>query len=93
MCKGPILTGTVSAATAKCGRKNCRCKTDKSYLHGPYYRWTGILEGKRTTITLTEEEAKECERRIKNWKELQEKLAKVVKQSLDAAPWSERTDS
>ena len=87
---GPVLPGTVSTAMAKCGKKNCRCKTDPDCLHGPYYRWTGALDGKQTTITLSKEEADECSKRIENWKKLQEKIALIREQSLSRAPWNER---
>ena len=87
---GPVLPGTVSTAMAKCGKANCRCKTDPEFLHGPYYRWTGAIDGKQTTITLSEEEAEECLRRIKNWKKLQGKIALIRDQALARAPWNER---
>lgn len=86
----PVLPGTISQARAKCGKKTCRCQKDPRFLHGPYYRWTGLINGKRTTITLTKEEAQECKRRIKNWKRLQEKIALIGEKALSRAPWNER---
>ena len=61
---GPILSGTISIAHAKCGKATCRCRQDSNYLHGPYYRWTGWINGKPTTKTVTEEVARECQKRI-----------------------------
>ena len=87
---GPMLPGCVSTAMAKCGRSYCRCKNDDAFRHGPYYRWTGTINGKHTTITLTKEEAKECERRIKNYRRLQEIIDVVIRKSLDDAPWNNR---
>jgi hypothetical protein len=75
---------------ARCGKRTCRCRDDLSQRHGPYYRWTGFIDGKKTTITLTQEEAMECRRRIKNLKKLQAMLAKLIKAALDAAPWAQR---
>lgn len=75
---------------ARCGKKNCRCHEDPSQRHGPYYRWTGLIDGKKTTVTLTQDEAKECQRRIQNLKKLKATLAKIVQSSLDTAPWTER---
>jgi len=75
---------------AKCGKKNCRCKVDPEFLHGPYYRWTGAIDGKQTTVTLTKMEAGECLRRIENWKKLQKKIALIKDQALQRAPWNER---
>ena len=75
----PLLSGTISKAMAKCGNKRCRCYAKQNpALHGPYYRWTGIIEGKRTTITLTKTEAQQCERRIENYRRLQKKITLVL---------------
>ena len=82
-----ILNGNVSTALSQCGKKNCACKAKKPKLHGPYYRWTGIFAGKRTTKTITPEMAKECKRRIRNYKKLKEQLNLLMKQALKEAPW------
>ena len=70
---GPILPGTISTSHGKCGKPTCRCHQDPKYLHGPYYRWTGWINGKPTTKTISEEIARECQKRIENYKELQKK--------------------
>jgi hypothetical protein len=49
----PLLPGSLSTARSTCGKPNCACKAKPPKLHGPYYRWTGFLAGKRTTKTLT----------------------------------------
>ena len=87
---GPVLPGTISTAMAKCGKKSCRCRTDPEFLHGPYYRWTGAIDGKQTTVTLTKTEAKECSRRIEKWKLIQEKIDLIRDQALQGAPWNDR---
>ena len=84
---GPILPGAISTARAKCGKATCRCREDPRYLHGPYYRWTGWINGKATTKTVSEEIARECERRIENYRELQSKIEDVIAKALDQAPW------
>ena len=73
----------------KCGKPNCRCQHDSAYEHGPYYRWTGWINGKRTTKAISKEVARECERRIENYKELQKKIDEVVADAIDRAPWTE----
>jgi len=85
----PILHGTVSTAMAKCGKKNCRCQEDPAALHGPYYRWTGKIDGKITTKTLTQELAKECERRIRNYEKLQKIVEELLQKGSDSAPWKD----
>lgn len=87
---GPILPGSVTTAMARCGKTTCKCREDPSQRHGPYYRWTGLIDGKKTTVTLTAEEAKECQRRIRNLQKLQAMLAKIVRAALQTAPWTQR---
>jgi hypothetical protein len=43
------------------------------YLHGPYYRWTGWINGRLTTKSISEDIARECRKRIENCRELQKK--------------------
>jgi len=85
----PILPGCISTAYAKCGTPGCVCKARQPKLHGPYYRWTGFIEGKRTTRTITKEQAMECERRIKNFRRLQAQIDRLVTVALKSAPWNE----
>ncbi len=83
-----ILNGTVSTARSRCGKKNCVCKSKKPRLHGPYYRWTGIIEGKRTTKTITKEVANECRKRIQHYKKIQRQLDVILQKALEVAPWT-----
>lgn len=85
----PILPGSISTAHATCGKRSCACKASPPKLHGPYYRWTGFIDGKRTTKTITKEQAKECERRIKSYRRLQAQIDRLVTTSLKSAPWIE----
>jgi hypothetical protein len=87
--EGPILPGSVSTAQSQCGKPNCACKQKPPKLHGTYYRWTGTIEGKRTTKTITREIAVECERRIKNYRRLRTKLDRIIKEAIRSAPWNE----
>ena len=87
--EGPILPGSVSTAKSQCGKPNCACKASPLKLHGTYYRWTGFLKGKRTTKTISKEAAEECERRIKNYRALQDQLDQLVEEALENAPWKE----
>jgi hypothetical protein len=87
--EGPILPGSISTARSQCGKANCVCKADPPKLHGIYYRWTGVIDGKRTTKTISREVAKECERRIENYRALQKKLDQILDDALAEAPWNE----
>ena len=85
----PILPGSISTAYATCGKRRCVCRASPPQLHGPYYRWTGVIDGKRTTKTITKEQAKECERRIKNYRRLQAQMERLVTDAVKSAPWTE----
>ena len=86
----PLLPGSLSTARSTCGKPNCACKAKPPKLHGPYYRWTGFLQGKRTTKTLTAQEARECRKRIANYRALEKQIRQLVRQALQDAPWNER---
>jgi hypothetical protein len=86
----PLLPGSVSTAASACGQPRCACKAHPPKLHGVYYRWTGFLQGKRTTKTLSKEIAQECQRRIKNYRKFQQQIEKILVQALVEAPWNER---
>jgi hypothetical protein len=83
----PLLPGSVSTASSTCGKPNCACKQQPPKLHGVYYRWTGTVDGKRTTKTISQEVARECERRIKNYRRLQREIERILTKALAEAPW------
>jgi hypothetical protein len=84
----PILPGSISTAKSRCGNKGCTCRKKKApRLHGTYYRWTGFINGKRTTKTISKEVARECKRRIRKFRELQKKFDALLAESLRNAPW------
>jgi hypothetical protein len=85
---GPILPGSITTARSRCGKPSCAChKGQATGLHGPYYRWTGFVGGKRTTKTLSKDTALECARRIRNFRKLRKEIDKLVLQALANAPW------
>ena len=85
----PILPGNISTAESTCGQPNCACKGKPPKLHGPYYRWSGWINGKKTTRTISKAAAEECRRRIKNYRRLQDQLAKLLDEAIKTAPWNE----
>lgn len=88
--KLPLLPGSVSTARSTCGKPQCPCHQDPAKRHGVYYRWTGFLEGKRTTKTLSQTEARECQARITNYRELQKTVDGLIRRALKSAPWIKR---
>jgi hypothetical protein len=85
----PLLPGSLSSATSTCGKPNCACKANPPKLHGPYFRWTGFIQGKRTTKTLTPAQARECQKRIRNYRALEKQLRQLLRQALQEAPWNQ----
>lgn len=84
----PLLPGSISTATSRCGTSGCSCKkTLAPQLHGTYYRWTGYIDGKRTTKTISKDVALECKRRIKRLRTLQKQLDALLAEALRSAPW------
>jgi len=84
----PILPGSISTARSRCGKARCACKLRPPRLHGIYYRWTGFIEGKRTTKTVSKEMAQKCLRAIRNSRRLQTEIEKLLQKALANAPWS-----
>lgn len=85
--EGPLLPGSISTAKSRCGKELCSCQVKPRKLHGTYYRWTGILDGKRTTKTISQEVARECEKRIDRYKKFKKKIDSLLKKALSDAPW------
>jgi hypothetical protein len=85
----PLLPGSLSTASSTCGKPNCACKAKPPRLHGPYFRWTGFIQGKRTTKTLSPAQARECKKRIRNYRALEKQLTHLVHQAIKAAPWNQ----
>ena len=86
---GPILPGSISSVRSRCNNRECACYSKKSAMHGPYYRWTGFIDGKRTTKNISALVARECTRRIKNYRKLQHQLERMLKDAFHSAPWEE----
>jgi len=84
---GPVLPGSLSTVYSRCGKPKCACKARPPRLHGPYNRWTGFIDGRRTTKTLSRKAAAECRRRIRNYRRLQKHIDKLLQEALARAPW------
>ena len=86
--EGPILSGSISSAKSRCGKPGCACKSKPPKLHGTYYRWTGVIEEKRTTKTISREVANECKIRIARYNKFKRQVDSLLKQALLDAPWN-----
>lgn len=61
-----LCSGTLLKRTKVCGKAGCRCATDPSARHGPYYEWGHMRGGKLVHRTLTAEQAALLEQAIAN---------------------------
>ena len=84
---GPIMSGSISAVMSRCNNRECACYQKNSKMHGPYYRWTGVIDGKRTTKNISEEVVKQCEKRIRNYRKLQQQIERALNKAFRSAPW------
>lgn len=61
-------SGTVVTIRNTCGKPTCRCATDPSARHGPYYQWNRMKKGKLVHSSITEEQAVKIRQAIKNFR-------------------------
>ena len=61
-----LCSGTLLKRTKVCGKAGCRCATDPSARHGPYYEWGHMRGGKLVHRTLTAEQAAVLEQAMAN---------------------------
>jgi len=54
---GFISPGSLVARKTSCGKPGCRCQKDPPHLHGPYYQWSRVVDGKTVSRRLSETEA------------------------------------
>ena len=86
----PILPGSIATVWIRCGKKNCPCRKDPGRRHGPYYQWSGIIEGKSTSRIIPPEMIRECEKRIENYQKLCNMLEGIKANAIKNAPWNSK---
>jgi len=84
---GPLLRGWVYTSGNKCSDPGCPCQSDPSKRHGLYYRWSGTVNGKLITRSISKEAAQECQRRIANYKAVLKKIDELVNCEIAKEPW------
>jgi hypothetical protein len=63
-----LCSGTLLKRTKVCGKPGCRCATDPSARHGPYYEWGHMRAGKLVHRSVTPEQAALLEQAIANYR-------------------------
>lgn len=74
---GFIAAGTITHRHTRCGKPGCRCGADPPQPHGPYYQWTGKIDGKTVTRRLTEAQADRYQEWITNDRKLRALIAEM----------------
>ena len=86
---GPILHGTVYKSLVKCGTKTCGCAKSQKKMHTAY-QWSGNIDGRNTSRSLTKEMYIECKKRTQNYRKLKELLNKEIDKAIKNAPWNNK---
>jgi hypothetical protein len=63
-----LCSGTLLKRTKVCGKPGCRCATDPSARHGPYYEWGHMRGGKLVHRSVSAEQAALLEQAIANYR-------------------------
>lgn len=77
-----LASGTLSKRMKVCGNPSCRCASDPTARHGPYYDWTHLKAGKLRHQTLLPEQARLMSLAIANYRKLKKLLRTWEAQTL-----------
>ena len=69
-----MLPGFIARVRVRCGKPNCRCATDPSARHGPYFEWGRMRAGKIAHRYVTPEQAKVLRHAIDNYRQVKKLL-------------------
>lgn len=75
-------SGTLVERTKACGKPNCRCATDPSARHGPYYEWNRYVAGALQHATVPPDRVADVRRALDNYQRVLQLLARWERQSL-----------
>ena len=74
---GFALPGSVRSRFFECTRRNnCRCHDDPANRHGPYHYWTGTVQGRQTSVSVSAEQLVV----VQEWIDNARALGRVVRQ-------------
>lgn len=83
---GLTIPGTIRQVMLRCGRDNCACVSGHDRdKHGPYYFWSYKNSGKLTSVSLTEQEAKQFQKWIDNRRALEELVHCILEAGVETA--------
>ena len=75
---GPLRPGSISRQYNVCGNPTCRCKTDRSQRHGPYYQLSYTHQRKSSSQFVREQELSDVQRQLDNHARLRALVAEWI---------------
>jgi hypothetical protein len=75
---GDLRPGALSQQYNACGDPRCRCKTDPSLRHGPFYQLSYTWHGKSTTRHVRKSDVIQVKQQIRNYRRLQKLVDRWV---------------
>jgi hypothetical protein len=77
-----VAGGTLVRRTKVCGKAECRCASDPSARHGPYYEWGRLLGRRRLSTTVSAEKARLLQTALRNQRRLKLLLRRWERESV-----------
>ena len=86
MSLGPVVPGCLREVSLRCGKKNCRCRTNqKKDWHGPYVFWDR-MDGKRlASRSIAPKHVKVIRHWIRNRKDFERIVRAIYRRGLKMA--------
>lgn len=79
---GFVRPGSLVRRWMPCGKPACRCMAQPPRLHGPYYQWTYKVAGKTRTLRLSQEQARLCQKWVRDHTRLKRLVRQMERLSL-----------
>jgi hypothetical protein len=86
---GFALPGTLVERRMRCGKPGCRCASDPTALHGPYFSWTRKVNGKTVTRLLSAAQMERYRDWFANARRIRELAGELEALSLEIAESAE----
>lgn len=77
-----VCSGTLRKRTKVCGKPACRCATDESARHGPYWEWSRREQGKLVQTSVSPPQAARMGRALRARPAVQRLLARWERESM-----------
>jgi len=86
---GFALPGSLAERRIRCGKPGCRCATDPTQLHGPYFSWTRKVNGRTVTRLLSAAQMERYRDWFANARRIRDLAGELEALSLEIAASSE----